>query len=343
MAELTSLLQELCLLAGPSGDEETVRRRILELIDGYAECRVDALGNVIAFKRGREGSLCHVMVDAHMDEVGLIVTGVTEDGFLRFDTLGGIDPKVLLGRRVLIGDTTGVIGCVPVHLLDAQQRTAQPRVGDMVIDIGAFSREDALSAVGLGDTAVFDSSFVRFGDGLLKGKAIDDRAGCAILIELLRKDLPFDFTATFTVQEENGLVGARTASFAVAPDAAIVLETTTAADVAGVPEEQQVCCLGQGPVLSIMDRHTIYDRKLVCLAQDIARKEKIPCQLKQAVAGGNNAGAIHASREGVRTVALSLPCRYLHSAACVISEQDFQNTFCLAESLLNTLVSGRLA
>lgn len=331
------------MLAGPSGDEEPVRTRILQLIEGYADCRVDALGNIIAHKHGRERSRCHVMIDAHMDEVGLIVTGVTGDGFLRFDTLGGIDPKVLLGRRVLVGSTTGVIGCVPVHLLNTEQRNAVPGVSDMVIDIGAADREEALAVVGLGDTAVFDSAFVRFGDGLLKGKAIDDRVGCAMLIELLRRDAPFDFTATFTVQEENGLVGARTASFAVAPNVAVVLEATTAADVAGVPEEGQVCRVGRGPVLSVMDHHTIYDRKLVGLAQDVAEKEEIPCQLKQAVAGGNNAGAIHVSRGGVRTAALSLPCRYLHSAACVISQQDIQSTLRLAGSLLDALASGRLA
>lgn len=337
MADLITLLEELCQLPGPSGDEGPVRECILRHIDGHAEYRIDPLGNIIADKRGCKRAARKIMVDAHMDEVGLVVTGITTDGFLRFDTLGGIDPRVLLGRRVLLGETAGVIGCVPVHLLPADQRNSMPGIGDMAIDIGAADREDALSAVSLGDTAVFDSPFVRFGDGMIKAKAIDDRAGCAILISLLCGDVPYDFTATFTVQEENGLVGARAAAYSVAPDAAIVLESTTAADLSGVPEESRVCRVGQGPVVSMMDLRTIYDRSLTGLALDIADKDKIPCQVKQAVAGGNNAGAIHASRGGVRTVSLSLPCRYLHSATCVIGEDDLVHTARLAERLLEKM------
>ena len=343
MPELTALLEELCLLPGPSGDEGLVRERILQLLQGYADCTVDALGNILARKRGAQRAACKLMVDAHLDEVGLIVTGVTQQGYLRFDTLGGIDPKVLLGRRVTLHGVAGVIGCTPVHLLSGEQRDAVPDVGDMVIDIGAAGKKEALESIALGDTAVFDSPFVRFGDGMLKAKAIDDRAGCAMLIQLLREDAPYDFTATFTVQEETGLVGARTAAYGVNPDAAIVLESTTAADIAGVPHENRVCYVGKGPVLSVMDRHTIYDRDLVRLAQGIARQSELPCQIKQAVAGGNNAGAIHSSRAGVRTLAVSLPCRYLHSAACVIAECDLQYTFNLTKHLIAAMAAGRLA
>lgn len=340
MSDLIRLLEELCLLPGPSGDEGAVREYILRQIDGHAECSIDPLGNIIAHKRGSRRAVRNIMVDAHMDEVGLIVTGVTAEGYLRFGTLGGIDPRVLLGRRVLLGETAGVIGCVPVHLLPADQRQSMPAVDDMVIDIGAVDREEALSVVSLGDTAVFDSGFVRFGDGMIQAKAIDDRAGCAILISLLCSDSLYDFTATFTVQEENGLIGARTASFTVQPDAAIVLESTTAADLPGVPEERRVCRVGEGPVVSMMDLRTIYDRGLSRLALDTAREQNIPCQIKQAVAGGNNAGAIHASRGGVRTVSLSLPCRYLHSPTCVIGKSDLVHTARLAERLLEIMASG---
>lgn len=343
MPELTALLEELCMLSGPSGDEGPVRERILQLLEGYADCTVDALGNILARKRGAQRAACQLMVDAHMDEVGMIVTGVTAQGYLRFDTLGGIDPRVLLGRRVMLHGVTGVIGCTPVHLLEGDQRDAVPDVGGMVIDIGAAGREDALESVALGDTAVFDSPFVRFGDDMLKAKAIDDRAGCAMLIQLLREDAPYDFTATFTVQEETGLTGARAAAYAVNPDAAIVLESTTAADIAGVPDENRVCYVGQGPVLSVMDRHTVYDRDLVHLAQGIAQQSELPCQIKQAVAGGNNAGAIHSSRAGVRTLAVSLPCRYLHSAACVIAERDLRYTLDLTKRLIAAMAAGRLA
>ena len=320
-----------------------MREYILRQIDGYATWRIDPLGNIIAEKHGRRRASKKVMVDAHMDEVGLIVTGVTAEGFLRFDTLGGIDPRVLLGRRVLLGDTVGVIGCVPVHLLPTGQRQAMPAIHDMAIDIGAADREEALSVVALGDTAVFDSGFVRFGDGMIQAKAVDDRAGCAILISLLCSDALYDFTATFTVQEENGLIGARAASYTVAPDAAIVLESTTAADLPGVPDERRVCRVGEGPVVSMMDLRTIYDRGLSRLALDTAREQNLPCQIKQAVAGGNNAGAIHASRGGVRTVALSLPCRYLHSPTCVIGEVDFVHTARLAGHLLEVMASGEKA
>ena len=334
MRDLVSMLEELCLLDGPSGREDAVRDYILERIRPFADCTVDPLGSIIAKKAGRARPKRNIMLDAHMDEVGLIITGATDDGFLRFDTLGGILPQVLLGRRVRVGDQIGVIGCVPVHLLSADQRDTLPEIGDMAIDIGAASREEALKIVRLGDNAVFDSPFLRFGSGMLKGKAIDDRAGCAVLMRLLCDDAPFDFTATFTVQEENGLVGAKAAAYTVAPDVALVLESTTAADLAGVAQENRVCRVGQGPVLSFMDLRTVYDRGLYQLAIETAQREAIPFQTKQAVAGGNNAGAIHASRGGVRTAAISLPCRYLHSASCVIHEDDLENAARLARSLL---------
>ncbi|MDC0700640.1 M42 family peptidase, partial [Blautia wexlerae] len=205
-------------------------------------------------------------------------------------------------------------------------------VRDLYIDIGAADREEAEAVVRPGDPVTFDSLFDT-AHGMVKSRALDDRAGCAILIDLLKSDLPYDMMFAFVVQEETGLNGSKTAAFAIAPDAAIVVESTTAADVAGVPEDKQVCHVGKGPVLSFMDRRTIYDREYYRMAFDAAEEIGVNCQAKQAVAGGNDAGAIHVSREGVRTVAVSLPCRYLHSAVSLISQQDFHD----AETLIARL------
>lgn len=209
----------------------------------------------------------------------------------------------------------------------------------MTVDIGAESKEEALKYVSLGDSVYFDSDFYSFGDGMIKGKALDDRAGCAIMIDMIKKEQPYDLYFAFTVQEEVGTRGAKTAAFSVAPEKAIILETTTAADIAGVEGEKRVCALKKGPVVSFMDRATVYDSELFSLAFSLAERENIPCQTKTLVAGGNDAGAVHISREGVKTVAVSLPCRYLHSPSCVIAREDFVNSGKLAEALAAEMAS----
>ena len=202
-----------------------------------------------------------------MDEVGLIVTGITEDGWLKFSTVGGIDPQVLAGRSVLVGaDLPGIIGSKAVHLQTKEQKEQPVTMEELTIDIGAANRDEANAAVHLGDPVCFDSVYTRFGDHKIKGRAIDDRVGCAMLLTLLQQELDFDLYAAFTVQEEVGLRGAAAAAFTIQPDIAIVLETTTASDLAGVEPLKQVCRLGEGPAVPFMDRATLYNRELYELA-----------------------------------------------------------------------------
>lgn len=333
-----SLLKKLCLLDGTSGDEGTIRDFIIGEIKDFCEYRIDNLGNIICFKKGKNTPDRKIMLDAHMDEVGLIITSVTGDGFLKFTTVGGIDPAVMISRKVKInGNINGVIGIKPVHLCHGDEGKKLPKTDALYIDIGAKDKEDALSKVSLGDTAVMCSDYVVSEDKILS-KALDDRTGCAILVSLLKEEAEYDFYATFSTQEEVGLRGATVATYGVNPDFAIILEGTTAADIADVPNEKQVCELGKGAAVSFMDRSTLYDRELY----NAAINSGIPCQSKRFVSGGNNAGAISLSREGVRTVSVSVPCRYIHSASSVADSRDITSAYNLAKYLLSGIAKKEI-
>lgn len=334
---MRDLLKKLCLADGVSGAEHSVAEIIKQEIKGYADFHTDKMGNIIAFKKGKKRAENVVMIDAHMDEVGMIITSVTSDGFLKFQTVGGITPSALLCRAVMIeGKIPGVIGCKPIHLSKGEEKETSPKEDSLYIDIGAASKEEALEKVHLGDFATFKSDFTLLGENRIKAKAIDDRAGCAILISLLKSQAEYDFYATFTVQEEVGCRGARTAAFAVEPDFAICLEATTAADIADVEEENRVCSLCGGPAVSFMDRSTLYDRELY----NCALNSGITCQSKSAVTGGNNSGAIHLSKTGIRTLAISVPCRYIHSASCICDYRDIENALSLSKYMCNKICSG---
>ena len=313
-------LKDLCLLDGISGDEGAVREYIIDKIGDKAEIKVDNLGNVIAFCKGKKTPKNKIMVSAHMDEVGMIVTYVNSDGTLKVSSVGGVDPRVVFGRRVKVGrnNVTGVVGGKAIHNLTAEERKKSVPFDKLTIDIGVDSREEALKLVRLGDSVRFVSDFVEFGEGFVKCKGVE-----------------YDTYFTFVVQEEIGLRGSTCAAFTVAPDYAVVLESTTAADIPSASGEKRVCELGKGPVVSYMDRHTMYDRELYELAFSAAEENGIPCQTKTMVAGGNDAGAIHVSRGGVKTAAVSLPCRYLHSPSCVINKADFENAYVLTKLILD--------
>ena len=337
MEQLKELVKTLSALPGTSGDEETVRNAIIERLPSDVDYKVDNLGSLIVEKKGAATPANKLMMAAHMDEVGFIVTYINEDGTLAFAPVGGILPAVVFGRQLVFKN--GVHGAVagkPLHLLKSEEDN-QPKLSDLCIDIGADNREDAEKLVNIGDCAYFIGEQIDFGDGFMAGKALDDRVGCAIMLELLHKELPYDCTFVFTVQEEIGTRGAAAAAYSVDPDVAVVLETTTACDISGVDGEKKVCVLGEGPVVSYMDRSTIYDRELYKLAFDTAKELDIKCQTKSVVAGGNDSGAIHKAVGGVRTVAVSLPCRYLHSPSCVIKESDLYGSARLAEALIGKL------
>ena len=339
-----SLLKELCLTNGISGDESTVRDIILAEIKKFAtDVKIDPLGNIIVFKKGKETPKNKLLISAHMDEVGFIVTEITSDGLIKFDEVGGIDRRVVLGDRVVIGKNkvNGVIMVKPIHLSKGDEQSAIPSYSDMHIDIGADSKDEAEKYVNYGDSICFVSFYQNNGETVMS-KAIDDRAGCCMMIEMIKSELPYDMYFSFVVQEEVGLRGATTASFTVNPDFAIVLESTTACDVPGVEDTKQVCKVGSGAVVSFMDRRTIYDKKLVNLAFEIAKKNNYKVQYKKAVAGGNDAGAIQKSRNGVRTLALSIPCRYLHSPIGLISVKDYDDTYNIAFELAKTICGGNI-
>ncbi len=319
-------IEELCAIDGVPGREEAVAEYIYRQIAPVCErCEIDPLGNVLALKKGRNTPARRILLDAHMDEVGFIVTYITEEGRLRFSPLGGIDPRVVAGKPVFVGPRRayGIIGTKAVHMMTAEERDKAPKIDELTIDIGAASREEAEKWVSPGDPVVFDSDFVCFGDGFIKAKALDDRAGCAVLMDIiLKEELPCDTWFSFTVQEEIGGSGAKAAAYTVDPAIAISVETTTAADIAGVEEDKKVCFLGRGPVISFMDRGTIYDQELYRLALDTAEKHGIPAQPKLGVFGGNNAASLHKARGGVRPMAVSMPCRYLHTPSCVLKTED---------------------
>lgn len=333
------MLKDLCLLNGTSGDEVRVRDYIINEIKEYSTYKVDNLGSVIAYKKGKKKPNKTVCINAHMDEVGFIITGITSDGYLRFAPVGGIDTKVCLDRAVTVGENriNGVIADKAYHLLEEGEKDKAPSFDKLLIDIGAKSETEAQSVVSLGDFAYFDSDYTELGNGYIKAKALDDRIGCMLMIELIKSELEYDTVFCFNVQEEVGLRGSKCTSFAVGADISIVLEATTAADLDGVTGADRVCVLGNGGVVSFMDNRTIYDRELYKLAMNIASENNIPVQTKTAVAGGNDAGSIQTSGKGAKVMALSLPCRYIHSPSSVVKKSDIDNTRKLLKEILKKI------
>lgn len=337
--ELKELVWELAALNGTSGDEKEIRDCIISRLPENVTYRVDKLGNLIVDKTGVNEPDKKLMLAAHMDEVGFMVTHIDESGELCFSAVGGVLPAVVFGRQLRFKN--GVCGAVagkPLHLLKGDEEDSQPKISSLRIDIGAESKEEAEKLVSVGDCAYFIGEQGDFGDGFMTGKALDDRVGCAIMLRLINSELPYDCTFVFTVQEEIGTRGAKTAAYSVNPDLAIVIETTTACDISGTEGEKRVCELGKGPVVSYMDKGTIYDRGLYRLGFETAEREGIPCQTKSAVAGGNDSSAIHTSADGVRTMAVSVPCRYLHSPHCVIKESDLKDTEKLVRAVIDSIM-----
>ena len=341
------LIAHLCTRFGPTSCEEEVARAIeQELKELPVSLQKDAMGNLVAHVPGPVGAP-RVMLSAHMDEVGFMITEIDADGFLRFDTLGGIDPCVLCGRSVLIGDEDhripGVIAAKGIHLQDREERKKLPTLDELYVDIGAKDRADAETLVSLGDFGVFDTPFATFGkdDAYLRGKALDDRVGCALLIEIAREvanaKLPLDLYLCFTVREEIGKSGATVTANRISPDVAIVLETTAIADLAKVKDSRRVANVGEGGVLSLVDRSTIYDRALIDSALDTAARHGIPVQIKRYVSGGNDASHIQRSGDGVRCLALSLATRYLHAPVAVAAYRDYESMRALLLAMLNEM------
>ena len=329
------LLMEMLKTNSPSGCEDEMRELILKEV-GNMEHFVDTMGNVIVHKPGCGKK---VLLSAHMDEVGFIVSKITDSGDIKFKTVGGILTTVLVGKKVTIGKdrVMGITGVKAIHLQSGGERDNMLSVSDIVIDIGAKDKASAEKKVKVGDYGTFDGDAVEFGDNLLKCKGLDDKVGCAALLELLKLDTSLDLYAAFTTQEEVGCHGSIIAAARVKPEIAIVFEGTTCSDVFGTPEEKTVTHLGAGCALTAMDNAAVSDREMLNLAKQVAQERGIPYQIKRTTMGGTDAGSIQKTASGVKTVVISTPCRYIHSGVSVMNKKDFEAQVELGRSLLKAL------
>lgn len=328
------------MLNGTSGDEKNVRDFIISHLPEDCDYAVDSLGNLIVNKKGETEPKNKVALFAHMDEVGFIVTYITDDGFVNVASVGGIDNSALFGKKLTINGQVGVAGAKAIHQCSSDEAKKIPEITDVFVDFGFESRGEAEKYISLGDFGYFKSDFVEFGNDMIKSKALDDRLGCAVMLELLQEKSKINYTCVFTVQEEIGTRGATVSAYTVNPDYAIVIETTTASDIPDTPENKKVCKVGKGAVVSFMDRGTIYNKDLYKKAREIADKNGIANQTKTVVAGGNDASAIHKSAGGIKTIAVSLPCRYIHSSASVGSKADMESVKSLVNALLEEFANG---
>ena len=334
------LLKELTAARGVSGNENDIRALLRGLAEERgASCTVDRIGNLLATKDGGDASAPHLLLAAHMDEVGLIVRGVAEDGLLRYRPVGGIDPRVLVSKRVLCGEKQipGVIGAKAIHLQTEGDRDRVLQHKDMAIDIGAKTKAEAEKLCPPGTYVVFDSPLEAFGDGCVMGRALDDRVGCFALLDALEAGYAGRLTCAFTVQEEVGLRGAIVAGRSQDYDLAIALEGTSANDLGDVESVKQVCNVGRGVALSHMDHSSIRHPRLRALIEDIARKAGIPCQPKRAISGGNDAGPLQRGAIAKPTAVLSVPCRYIHSPNSVAALADIQTMCDLVRAVIKAL------
>lgn len=331
------LLDKLTSLSGPSGFEGDVRSFIKAEVKPYVdEIFVDRMGNIIVHKKG---SGKRVIIDAHMDEVGFIITGYNEDGTLRFSPLGGINAKIIPSKTVLIGPDkiAGVIGAKPIHLQSAEEREKGLTYNDCCIDIGANTRMQSEDIIELGEYVVFDTQYDEFGQGLVKGKAFDDRVGCLVLMEALKESYDVDLYGTFTVQEEVGDRGAYISSLNIKGDIGIALEGTICADMSNVEKHLRATEVGKGPAISIMDLTSIFDTDIADNIMEVGDNLNIPYQRRRAIAGGNDAATFHGTGDGAKIATISVPCRYIHSSISVASKEDVKNTIKLLVEYLKTL------
>jgi endoglucanase len=334
------ILKELSEAFGPSGHEQAVRAVLRQALERHVDRMwVDALGNLHTERRGTAAERMRVLVTAHMDEVGLMVIGHTDAGHLQIGTVGGIDPRVLPGAVVELGSDRipGVIGLKPIHLLERGEREKVTSIKQLVIDVGAGEKKEAQRLAPVGTTAVFATRFRHLGP-TVTGKAFDDRAGCAVLAQLVEGEpFPHDLHAVFTVQEEVGLRGARVAAYASKPDCAFALEGTVADDLPKEKDLSPTTELGKGPAITVMDRTFTAHRGLLRLLTETAEEVGIPYQFKQPGIGGTDSGAIHLAREGIPSATVAVPCRYIHSPVGLLNLTDFEHTVRLMRESLARL------
>ena len=337
------LLKLLTNANGISGCEREVQKIVISNLKGVVDTiNVDVIGNVIVHKRVNE-SPYHIAITAHMDEVGFMVKGIEESGLIRFASIGSVDSRILVSKVVLIGDSKvpGVIGAKAIHMQKPKERDISLNIDDLYIDIGSKNKEQTEKHISIGDYISFNSEYTEFGLDRVKAKALDNRVGCNILIDLFKsKLLPVNITGVFTVQEEIGLRGAEIASNQLDVDLAIVLEGTTCSDISDIEPHLQATTLGGGPAISIMDQTSIYQKKYVQSLIDTATKHNIPWQYRRTSFGGNDAGKFHLAHMGTPCVSIGVPCRYIHSPVSVLSRTDLENTKKLVFKYIDEISKG---
>lgn len=336
------LLKKLTESFGPSGFEGEIRQVIYEEVKSYTDkISTDALGSLIV-ETNPAADGPRILLAAHMDEVGLVVVHIEDNGLLRFRALGGVDARILVAKVVYIGAAkiVGVIGAKAIHLQEPDERTRPLTEHQLYIDIGAASRSEAEACVQIGDPVVFATKYEEIGANRAKAKAFDDRVGCAVLVETIKKQFALPLTFAFTVQEETGLRGAGPVAFRCKPDLAIIVEGTVCNDVADTPTHAEATTLGAGPALSVVDGKTIAHAKFREFIQQVGKEAGIPTQLRRTVGGANDAGVIHLTEMGIISAAISVPTRYIHSPAQMIHLHDYKNAVLLIETLLRRLEKG---
>ena len=334
------LIKKLTDARGLPGYEKEIREIIKGELEGYADSVItDRLGNLIAVKNG-DAPGRHIAFCAHMDEVGLCISSIDKDGYLGFESWG-VDARVLYTKSVLVGNDgiPGVIGAAPIHLLPPERRAEPVPVDKLYIDIGAKDKEDAEKYVSLGDFASFVSEYVEFGEHKIKAKALDDRIGCAAIIELFKSGATGKITGIFTAQEETGLRGAAVAANRIDADLVIIIEGTVCADTAD-EDERKVTVQGNGPVISFADRTSLYSKKYMDSIIAVAKANNIPYQFKQGAVGGTDAGRFHTAKGGTPCIGLAAPCRYIHSPVSVVDKRDYENLVKLVKAYAAGYIGG---
>lgn len=329
------LLNEICTAPGAPGYEKVIRNRIIaEVRDLVDDLEVDNMGNVFAIKRAKAGveQPQKVMVAAHMDEIGFMVTHIDDNGFVRFTTLGGFDPKTLTAQRVIIHgkeDVIGVMGSKPIHVMTAEERNKVPKLTDYFIDLGR-SKEEVEKLVSVGNPITRERSLIEMGD-CVNCKSIDNRVSVFILIEALRElqgqDIDVDLYGVFTVQEEVGIRGANVAAHSVNPDFGIALDTTIAFDLPGAAAHEKVTELGKGTAIKVLDAMTICDYRMVSFMRKTADEQGIPWQSEILTAGGTDtAGLQRMGKNGSISGAISIPTRHLHQVIEMAHKKDIKDS-----------------
>jgi putative aminopeptidase FrvX len=335
------LLKKICEIAGAPGFEQRVRTLVIEEIKNYVdEYSIDNLGNLTALKRGKS-SAKKVMIAAHMDEIGFIVTHIDDNGFVRFHTLGGFDPKTLTAQRVIIHgtkDLIGVMGSKPIHVMSAAERTKVPKTTDYFIDMGML-KEEVEKHITVGDSITRQRELIEMGD-CVNCKSIDNRVSVYILIETLKrlKDFPYDVYGVFTVQEEVGIRGAQVSAMQIQPDFGFGLDTTIAYDVPGAAAHERITELGKGAAIKIMDSQTICDYRMVRYMKEIAAKKKLTTQVEILPAGGTDTMGVQRSTPGGSIAgAVSIPTRHIHQVIEMAHKEDIKQSIELLQVCIENL------